>query len=157
MVAVLEEVNRHLYQLGRGDFWLTTGTAALYLAGRLHVVSVGDSPIILVRPDSCQSLSSGLRGVRIGGSTQLTHIYRAEVALDPGDRVLLATDGVTDRIANHELLKILRQAASPEEATGQIRALMAAQQVSERPSALSGSRVRGDDWTAIVRFFAAPD
>jgi len=157
VVAVLEEVNQQLYQLGQGRFWLTTVTAALYLGERLHVASVGDSPILLVRPDSCQSLCGGLRGVRIGGNGQLTHLYRAEVAVDPGDRVLLASDGVTDCIANHQLLEIMRMAASPEDATGRIGTAMAAQQVDERPSAMSGGRVRGDDWTAIVRFFGAPD
>jgi serine/threonine protein phosphatase PrpC len=157
VAAVLEEVNRHLYELGWGRFWLTTAATALYRDGALYVASVGDSPITLVRPDSCRPLCGGMRSARIGDSGQLTHLYRAEVALDPGDRVLLATDGVTDRIANHELFEILRRAASPDDAAGQIRALMAAQQAGERPAASSGGRIRGDDWTAIVRFFAAPD
>jgi serine/threonine protein phosphatase PrpC len=151
VVAVLEGVNQHLYQLGGGRFWLTTVATALYVEGTLHVVSVGDSPVLLIRHDACHPLCGGLRGVWIGGSGQLTHLYRAEVALVPGDRVLLATDGVTDHIANRELQEIIRTAASPEEAAERFRAIMDAQQPSDRPS---WSRLRGDDRTAIVRFFS---
>ncbi|HEY7491035.1 MAG TPA: hypothetical protein VIH59_08005, partial [Candidatus Tectomicrobia bacterium] len=62
VVAALETVNQKLYQRGWGRFWLTTVSAALFLDHTLHVVGVGDSPVLLIRADSCQLLCH-----RVGG------------------------------------------------------------------------------------------
>ncbi|MGH8058376.1 MAG: PP2C family protein-serine/threonine phosphatase, partial [Candidatus Entotheonellia bacterium] len=130
LVALLEDVNRRLYQVGGGQFLLTTVSAALSLDGRLYVVGTGDSPVLLVRSESFDQLSSRTGGVLqagvariIGASKQLVHLYRAEVALEPGDRVLLATDGVTDNVTSCELVEIVRSAVSPEEAAARLSTL----------------------------------
>lgn len=157
IVAVLEEVNQQFHQLGCGRFWLTTVAAALYVGGVLSVVSVGDSPIMLVRSESSHWFCSGLRGVYVGANRHLVHLYRAHAVLRPGDRVLLASDGVTDGVDSGALVDILRQAVTPEEATTGIRALLHARQAGGRASAPSGGYGQGDDWTAIVRFFGKPD
>jgi serine/threonine protein phosphatase PrpC len=155
VVAVLEDVNRRLYQMGWGQFWLTTVAAALCLDGTLYVVGVGDSSVFLIRPDACQQLSSRVRGAFIGASRQLVHLYRAEMALEPGDRLVLATDGVTDNVTSHELVEIVRGTTSPDAAAAQLRTLMTARQAGSRlPESLVGG-FRHDDWTAIVRFFSA--
>jgi serine/threonine protein phosphatase PrpC len=156
VVAALETVNQKLYQRGWGRFWLTTVAAALFLDNTLHVVGVGDSPVLLVRADSCQLLchrvAGGLHaGVAraVGASKQLLHLSRTAVPIKPGDRVLLATDGVTDTVTNSELAAILQRAASPDDAAEQLNTIIITRQ---QQAHLIGD-FRRDDWTAIIRFF----
>jgi serine/threonine protein phosphatase PrpC len=154
VVAVLEDVNRRLYQMGWGHFWLTTVAAALCLDGTLYVVGVGDSSVFLIRPDACQQLSSRVRGAFIGARQQLVHLYRAEMALEPGDRLVLATDGVTDNVTSHELVEIVRSATSPDAAAAQLSTLITARQAGNQLVEPLAGGFRNDDWTAIVRFFS---
>lgn len=158
LVAVLEDVNQQLYRRGWGRFLLTTLAAALFLDGTLYTVGAGDSPMLLIRSDTTQLLSSRTSGfsplgpVRaIGVSQHLGNLHRTELALVPGDRVVLASDGVTDVITRDELVEIVRGAASPAAAVQQLHALLAAR----HGAAQARSEIRRDDWTAIVRFFGA--
>jgi serine/threonine protein phosphatase PrpC len=155
VVAVLDEVNQRLYQTGGGRFLLTTVAAALYRGGKLYVVSVGDSPVFLIRSDSSQRLSSGVRGVFIGTCKQLVHLYRAEMTIEPGDRLVLVTDGIMSNVTSSELVDIVRRTASPDEAAEQLSTTLATRSAGGRlPEPLSGS-FRDDDRTAIFRFFSA--
>src|SRR5262245_29781797 len=103
LLAVLEDVNQQLYRRGLGHFLLTTVSAALYCDSTLHIVGAGDSPLVLIRPDTYQLFASRTSGFSpigpmraIGISKQLGTLYRAEVTLAPGDRIVLATDGLSD-------------------------------------------------------------
>lgn len=155
VVAVLEEANHQLYQMGWGRFLLTTVAAALCLDGKLSVVGAGDSPVFLIRSDSCQQLSNDVPGVFIGARKQLVNLYRAEVTIEPGDRLVLATDGVTDNVTRSELVEIVRHTASPQEAAEQLSTIMTTRYAGGRlPEPLGGS-FRDDDRTAIFRFFSA--
>jgi len=154
---VLEAVNQRLYQRGWGRFWLTTVSTALFLDNTLYVFGVGDSPVLLIRAGSCQLLCHRVGGGMhagvaraVGASKQLLHLSRTAVPVEPGDRVLLATDGVTDTVTNSELAAILQQAASPDEAAERIHTILTARQ---QQAHLSGD-FRRDDWTAIIRFFS---
>jgi serine/threonine protein phosphatase PrpC len=158
LVAVLEDVNQQLYRRGLGHFLLTTIAAALYCESVLHVIGAGDSPIVLIRPDTHQLFASRTSGFSplgpmraIGISKQLGTLYRAEVTLTPGDRVVLATDGITDLVPQHELVEIVRTAASPDAAVEQLHRLL----VTRHAAAPLGSQGRRDDWTTIVRFFSS--
>jgi serine/threonine protein phosphatase PrpC len=155
VVAALEEVNRQLYQTGGGQFLLTTVAAALYMHGKLSVVSAGDSSVLLIRSDSVQQLCRGVWGGCIGARKHLVDLYRAEVTIEPGDRVVLATDGVTDNVTSRELVEVVRRAVSPDEAAGQLHSILTTRQAEGRSPAPLGSGFRDDDWTAIVRFFGA--
>jgi serine/threonine protein phosphatase PrpC len=157
LVAVLEAVNQNLYQRGWGRFWLTTVAAALFLDDTLYVIGVGDSPVLLIRADSCQLLCHRVAGGMhaaiaraVGASGQLLHLSRTAVPVKPGDRLLLATDGVTDTVTNSELTELIRQAASPNDAAERINTILTARQ---QQAHLSGD-FRRDDWTAIIRFFS---
>jgi serine/threonine protein phosphatase PrpC len=156
MVAVLEQVNQQLYQIGGGRFLLTTVSAALCLDGKLSVVGVGDSSAFLIRSDTFQQLCSPMRGVFLGAGAQLQGLYRTEMTIEPGDRLVLATDGLTDNVTSSELVDIVRHTASPDEAAGQLSTIMATRSAGGRPPASLGGRFRYDDWTAIIRFFGAP-
>lgn len=157
LLAVLEDVNQQLYRRGLGQFLLTTIAAALYCERTLHIVGAGDSPLVLVRPDTHQLFASRTSGFSplgpmraIGISKQLGTLYRAEVTLAPGDRVVLATDGITDLVPRDELVEIIRAAASPDEAVQQLHHLL----TTRHTAPPLGSQGRRDDWTAIVRFFS---
>ena len=157
LLAVLEDVNQQLYRRGLGQFLLTTICAALYCESTLHVVGAGDSPLVLIRPDTYQLFASRTSGFSplgpmraIGISKQLGTLYRAEVTLAPGDRIVLATDGITDLVPRDELVQIIRAAASPDEAVQQLHHLL----TTRHTTPPLGSQGRRDDWTAIVRFFS---
>lgn len=158
LLAVLEDVNQQLYRRGLGHFLLTTIAAALYAENVLHIVGAGDSSIVLIRPDTYQLFVSHTSGFSpigpmraIGISKQLGTLYRAEVTLAPGDRIVLATDGITDLIPQHELVEIVRAAASPDAASEQLHHLL----VTRHAAAPLGTPGRRDDWTIIVRFFSS--
>ena len=139
VLAALEDVNHQLYEVGGGGFLLTTVAVALYLDGKLDAISVGDSPIFLIRSESCQQLFSGVRGMFMGASQQLVHVYRTALTIEPGDRLLLATDGVTDNITSRELLEVVRHVASPDEAAERLRTIMTTRQAGQRPPGRAGS------------------
>lgn len=158
LMAVLEDVNDQLYRRGWGRFLLTTIAAALCLDGTLYTIGAGDSPMMLIRSETSQFLSSRTSGFSplgppraIGVSQHLGNLHRTEVTIEPGDRVVLATDGVMDAVPRHELVDIVRGAASPDAAVQQLHALLTAR----HGAAQARSETRRDDWTAIVRFFRA--
>ncbi len=162
VVAVLEDVNRRFYQISLGRFLLTTASVALLLDSQLYVVSAGDSPVLLIRPDAVQLLSSDARGFvqagiarALGMQKTLRQLYRAEVSIVPGDRLVLATDGVTDNVTRDELVDIVRHATSPDEAAEQIQTLIASRRTKGLLPEQLGGRFRNDDQTAILRFFSA--
>jgi serine/threonine protein phosphatase PrpC len=156
LLAVLDEVNQQLYRRGLGQFLLTTIVAALYCERTLHIVGAGDSALVLIRPDTYELFASRTSGFSplgpmraIGVSKQLGTLYRAEVTLAPDDRIVLATDGITDLVPRTELVELIRAAASPDEAVQQLHHLL----TTRHTAAPLGSQGRRDDWTAIVRFF----
>ena len=160
VVKVLDEVNQEFYQVGGGRFLLTTVSVALYLDGRLHVISAGDSPVYLINPDSYQQLSGRVGGFlhvgvaqAIGASDGLKNLRRTETDIELGTRLVLATDGVSDNITIEELVESVRLSASPEDAAQRVNGAVAARiEDGVLPEQL-GSRFRHDDRTAIFRFF----
>ena len=157
VVAVLETMNQKLYQRGWGRFWLTTVSAVLFLGDTLHVIGVGDSPVFLLRSDSCQALFCHVSGLlhagvarALGARQTLGSLYHTAVTVAPGDRVVLATDGVTDNMTRPELVDIVRHAASPNTAAEQLHTLL----TTRHQQGQWRGDFRRDDWTAIIRFFS---
>jgi len=158
LLAVLDDVNDQLYRRGWGRFLLTTIAAALYLKDTLYTMGAGDSHTMLIRADTSQLLSSHISGFSplgppraIGVSQQLGNLHHTEVALAPGDRVVLATDGVMELVPRSELADVVRSAGSSEAAVQQLYTLLNTRQAEAQAS----GETRRDDWTAIVRFFSA--
>ena len=160
VVAVLEDLNDEFYQVGGGRFLLTTVSVALYLDDRLYAIGAGDSPIYLIRPDSYEEICgrSGRFfhvGVRytVGAGPTLSNLNRLETRLEPGFRLLLATDGLSDNILLDDLAEIVRRGESPEDACQKVEsALEELLQPGRMPEEL-GRRFRRDDRTGIFRFF----
>ena len=160
IVAILTDVNDEFFQVGNGRFLLTTVSAALYRDGRLSVVAAGDSPIFLVTQDSHQRLCGRAGGFlhvgvarAIGAAADLGDLARVEISVNPGERLVLATDGVTDNMQAEELAEIVRGSATPEEATQRIEEIISERLVEGRVPETLGVRFRYDDRTAIIRFF----
>jgi serine/threonine protein phosphatase PrpC len=161
VVAVLEAVNRQLYQVSLGRFLLTTAAVALYLDGVLHVVSVGDSLVLLIRPHAVHLLSSPVRGLvqtgmarALGMRQTLSQLSQVVVDMAPDDRVILLTDGITANIAHDELVDLMRAAMSPDQAVAQLQTLLAARRAAGILPEPLGGHFHHDDQTAIVRFFS---
>jgi serine/threonine protein phosphatase PrpC len=163
VVAVLEEVNSRLYQVSLGRFLLTTASVALCLGGVLHVVSAGDSSVLLVRPHAVQRLSSHIRGFTHAGIARalgmrktLRQLSQARVDIEPDDRLVLATDGITNNITQDELVDIVRCAISPDQAVERLQLLLASRRTTGILPEQLGGRFHNDDQTAICRFFSVP-
>jgi serine/threonine protein phosphatase PrpC len=85
----------------------------------------------------------------------LRQLCRAEVDVGPDDRLILATDGITDNLTHDELVDIVRCAMSPDQAVEHIQTLLASRRATGILPAQLGGRFHHDDQTAICRFFSA--
>ena len=160
ITATIHDVNEEFFGVGAGRFLLTTVSAALYREGRLFVAAAGDSPIVLVTPDSHERLLGRVGGFMhvgvaraVGASASLGEIAKRDIDIAPGSRIVLATDGVTDNMDITELAEIVRGSSTPEEATARIEEIIAGRLVEGRVPEKLGVRFRYDDRTAIIRFF----
>jgi serine/threonine protein phosphatase PrpC len=160
IAATINDVNDEFFGVGAGRFLLTTVSVALLRGERLYFTVAGDSPIILVTPDSHERLLGRAGGFMhvgvaraVGAAASLGEMARREIDIQPGSRIVLATDGVTDNMDIAELAEIVRTSATPEEATGRIEEIIAGRLIEGRVPEKLGVRFRYDDRTAIVRFF----
>ncbi len=159
IVAVLEEQNADFFQVGGGRFLLTTVSVALFLGGPLYIISAGDSPIFHIRGEECKQLSGRIGGIlRMGtakaiGAGEDLVLQRTEVALEAGDRLVTASDGVTDNVNMAELAEFIRNADTPEAASTAIKQAIDDRLERGITPELLGGRFRHDDQTGIFRFF----
>jgi serine/threonine protein phosphatase PrpC len=159
IVAVLEEQNFDFFQVGGGRFLLTTASAALYLDGQLHIVSAGDSPIYVIRPDDFEQYSGRYGGlIRLGvskaiGAEENLTVFQTTLDLSPADRLVSCTDGVSDNLLGSELMDIVRAANDADAACEEVKALVNQHIEQGRDIRFRGGRFRHDDETAIFRFF----
>ena len=159
VVSALADMNDEFYLVGGGHFLLSTVSAALFFDGRLYIVSAGDSPVYLVRSDGFQQLSGRKGGflpvgaARAVGAAERVDLTRVEVAVQPGDRLVLATDGVSDNLAAEELAEIVRAAPSAAQAAEKVDNVIATRIKEGRTPSMLGGRFRHDDRTAVFRFF----
>ena len=155
--------NAKLFRQGWGRFLLTTVSVTLCLDGKLYVIGVGDSPVFLIRSgEEAQRLVSRTSGFMrtgiaraMGMRQELGTLYRAEVELKAGDRLVLVSDGVSDCVTQDELSEMVLAAKTPEDAVAKVEALIAGRYEAGQVPAELGGRFRPDDRTAIFRFFGA--
>ena len=159
VIEILSEMNTDFYQVGGGKYLLTTASIALYRENTIDILNAGDSPIYHITPDTHQRISSNLGGILRTGGTKLIgadselHISQKQLDLNPGDKVVVASDGVSDNVSLEELLNIVRSSQSPDQASETIKQLIDEHLELGLAPQITGSRYRHDDQTAIIRFF----
>jgi PPM family protein phosphatase len=138
-------VNREIYEFGQSHPEChqmgTTVVAAFMLGDRMYVSGVGDSRVYYLSGSAIRQVTTDhtvtealmRRGVitpeqakvhkfrhvlwRYLGSADLGELPEVfELPLQQGDRVLLASDGLTGVVSDEELTRILLSATSPEDA-----------------------------------------
>jgi serine/threonine protein phosphatase PrpC len=160
VASLLEVANQRLFQRGEGRFFLTTASVALKLGSTLHVVSVGDSPVFLIRGRDIVPLTPSTNGRTFPGMMNaLGHrerlSYKAtSIGLQAQDRLVLATDGLIENVAPSELATLMDDTPSPEAAVSALRQLLCAKKRQNKGRDDDGSGFRRDDATAIIRYFS---
>ena len=161
VVKVLEDMNAEFFQVGGGRFLLTTVSAALYQGDRIYAISAGDSPMYHITPDSHEQMAGRVGGLLrpggtkvVGGEEKLT-LYRTDLEVEPGNKLVLASDGVSDNMHVSELVDIVRKVSTAEEAAQTVKGLIDLHLEQGLAPELLGARYRHDDQTAIFRFFSA--
>ena len=160
VIEILEEMNEEFFQVGGGRFLLTTVSASLFLGGQMYILSAGDSPVYIMEGDSVQQLTGRIGGFlhvgvaqAVGASANLKNLEKLDFAVEPGTRVVLATDGVSDNVQTSELAEMVQAASDPADASQRVNTAIASRlEVGHIPEQL-GRRFRHDDRTAIFRFF----
>ena len=161
LIAVLEDQNAEFFQVGGGRFLLTTITVALMLDGTVHVIHTGDSPLYHIQEDSFSQLAGRIGGLlrpganKVLGSSEELSLSSLEITVAAGDRLLLATDGISDNLPTAELVQAVRDAASPDEAASRIKSMVETSLEHGVVPEQMGGRYRHDDQTAILRFFGS--
>ena len=160
IVAALEAVNQEFFEVGGGRFLLTTVSIILYQDDKLHVISAGDSPVFHIIGDSTRQITGRMGGFlhvgvakAIGAMETLTNLARTELPIEPGTRLVLATDGVTDNMLVEELADIVRGSSSPDVAANNVNGMVESRLGEGGMPEQLVRRFRHDDRTAIFRFF----
>jgi serine/threonine protein phosphatase PrpC len=163
LTVVLDRINQQLFRRGKGRFFLTTASVALKIGSALHVLSVGDSPVLLIRGGAIVPLTRMAQGQMFPGIANALGrheklSYRtAYTDLQPQDRLLLATDGITENVAPSELAALAGQASSPEEAIAALRQLLSEKARANKGRVDDRSGFRRDDATALIRYIGISD
>ena len=160
IAAALEAVNQEFFEVGGGRFLLPTVSIVLYQDDKLHVISAGDSPVFHIIGDSTRQITGRMGGFlhvgvakAIGAMETLTNLARTELPIEPGTRLVLATDGVTDNMLVEELADIVRGSSSPDVAANNVNGMVESRLGEGGMPEQLGRRFRHDDRTAIFRFF----
>jgi serine/threonine protein phosphatase PrpC len=159
LVALLDRANGELFRRGRGRFFLTTVSVALKIDQELHVFSIGDSPVLLIRSGDIVPLTPAGRGQAfIGIANALGHhetlAYKTtHTRLQPNDCLALMTDGVLENVAPTELAVLVGEAASPEQAVSNLGRLLGLKRDQNKGRIDERTGFRHDDATAIFRYF----
>ena len=159
LVHALEEANNTLFQSGRGRKLLTTVSVALKIKDELHVINAGDSPVYLIRRGEVSELTTivksglldGLVSGAVGFQQKFSYEYK-KVTLQPGDRLILSTDGLINNLFPEELADIVQKAAAPHEAVSALQELVSEKRRLHKGREDSYGTFREDDQTAIIHY-----
>lgn len=158
LIGALKKINSDLHLQGGGRFLITTIVAGLKLDNTLHVVRAGDSLLYVVREGSIfatDSVEEGRYSTLVTGGLGFRENFSysySKVTLRSGDRVILATDGVTDNLALEELVSVVHESATPQDTVDTIQKFIDDKKVSRSgPTGYKHVFVE-DDRTLVVRF-----
>jgi serine phosphatase RsbU (regulator of sigma subunit) len=149
-VTILRNVHHLLVELGRTEMFVTVFCGVLDTAARrLTYARAGHNHPLLVRGN--EVLTLGGRGMLLGfEGIEHLHLSEEQVALAPGDRLVLYTDGLTDAISpTGQLYGLARLQASVRDG-----ATLPAEELCDRlfvqVAAHQGEREQFDDMTLMV-------
>ena len=83
-----------------GNRLVTAFLASLDSEGRLHYTNAGHNPPLLIQRDG--QVTELSQGDLLMGFVNTTKYGQNSIRLDPGDTLVLYTDGVTDTLNEHE-------------------------------------------------------
>lgn len=165
VIRLLSVANAELQsKSSRGNGYETTVTAALKKGSELYVVYAGDSPAFIVRESAVVRLAVPYKDdnpralVTAIGRGQLLQCHIAHYNLEPGDRLVLLTDGVSDNVHPAVVGLIAQYVPTPQGAASALENLL--YQMHHMNVRTSSGRLEfeEDDATAIIRYFPpAPD
>lgn len=159
VVGLLRQANDVLFQAGQGRNLLTTIVLVFYQQRRACVLSVGDSSAYLVRDSAITHLTppredrelNALAGGAIGLKGDLEYDSNT-LDVQPGDLILLASDGLLSNLTDTELCAALDGSISAYGAVERLRVKFIDKRESKLGRDGDFGSFREDDVTAIVRF-----
>ena len=159
LITALEQANNTLFETGRGRNLLTTITVSLKIGDELHLITAGDSPAYLFRGGEARELTTivkssllpSLVGGAVGMHEKFTYVYK-RITLERHDRLLLATDGLTNNVFPQELADIVGRVASPREAVSALQELTSEKRRLNKGREDAYGTFREDDQTAVIRY-----
>jgi PAS domain S-box-containing protein len=148
---VLELLNEAILRESRVDRYMTAVHATLELVDppRLVISSAGHPPALLLRGGTATEIGGGGRMLGIDASVGAVE---ARVLLEPGDAVVLYTDGVTDAAAPERILGVQDLCGALASAAGEPADEIAA--ALERHALLGTSGHARDDIAIVVLRYA---
>ena len=160
LLGALQRATETLFASGRGRNLLTTVSAVLKLGHELHVVNAGDSPVYLYRDDTLTELTTIMKSVPLPGTIvgavglqrEFVHQYK-RVTLRPGDRLVLATDGLMNNVFPEELADIMRTTSCTQDGITDLKGLVSHKRRTRMGRQDSYVTFREDDQTVIFRYF----
>ena len=162
LISALDKANDALFLGGAGRSLLTTVSVTLKLDSQLHVVNAGDSPVYLIRNGGKQIMKLAaaiksrilvtLMANVVGKHAAFKYEYHNQTLL-PGDRLILATDGITNNLSVQDIGDIIGNSFTPEEACNKLKTSIESKRTQGLGLREFYGTFRDDDRTAIIRFF----
>ena len=160
LTDAIEVANDTLFRSGRGRNLLTTISVGLKTGDQLHVINSGDSPVYLIRGNEVRELTNIVKSCvfpsvvseAVGLQGKFIYQYK-KLTIQPHDRLILATDGLIDNIFPEEIMDIVRQVTTPQEAVAALQELVNEKRRLHKGRQDSYGTFREDDLTCIIRYF----
>ena len=124
LTGVVQRANSKLYEMQKADQMLrgmgTTIELVLVKENKVHIVHVGDSRVYAIRKNKIQQLTVDHSVVqemvekgeltpeqaRALGIVPQIHLDYIEAPFEPGDKILLCSDGLTNYLTPEEIVKL---------------------------------------------------
>ncbi len=112
MATAIREANRVVYNDLQGSGG-TTLTATVLKDNQLTIAHVGDTRAYLVRGNSIQQLTTDHTGtaqnilIRAIGSEPTVQVDTAAITIQPGDKIILCSDGLNKHVTDQEIFNIV--------------------------------------------------
>jgi ligand-binding sensor domain-containing protein len=151
--TILESLNRTVLQVGKGKYSMTMVVFEIDQTGAWQMFSAGAPPLM--------SLSQGKHRVHFSAGTALGTEVSFQPgylngALEPGDRMLIYTDGIPEIMLSNGTTLGMRRFAQMYERTADQQLRDAAATIVQQADQTKGAAGQDDDWTfALVEWRGA--